>query len=479
MKFGFMSEAETPENTTYLHRYHELIDEVQQAERMGFDFFACSEQHFTFGGAISAPECLFSYLFPLTSRIRFRHAVMLLPRRINHPLRVAERIATEDILSGGRIELGAGRSNTALIVRAFEVDPDRSRAEVHEALQIIRKAFTENPFSFEGEFFHIPKRYLVPRPIQQPHPPISIAATSPESMEEAAAEGFGVMTSSYFFGWRWLEILAEAYFNRLAMRDGSVQRTHFTPMLYTYCAETDDEARRDGAPAIYNAARLAVVAFTRLAELSQSYGYMAQAADIADNIGDFDWLIEESGTVVCGSPESCVEQIRRYVEIGANEIIIRLDGVPHDKMMRSLELLGKEVIPHSQAGTRDRPAGLGQRRHDVSPAAAMRDLRPPRLSSSVIEQYEQAGYWTFPTLSEYLESHASARPAAAAFADADGAVSWGELRQRVRALAAGLAERGVTAGDVVVVQLPNETALAVAMLAIHELGAVFVHFRLG
>lgn len=347
MRFGFMSEGEAREGESYYHRYRDLIDEVIFAEEMGFDFFASSEQHFTFGATISAPECLFSYLFPLTKRIRFRHAVTLLPHRINHPLRVAERIATEDILSGGRIELGTGRANTALIVKAFEVDPDRSRAEWKEALDVIRLAFGEQPFSYDGEYLHIPKRYMIPLPLQKPYPPISVAATSPDSLISAAQEGIGVMTSSYFFGWDWLTTLTEAYFGAIKSLDGPLPNAnhHFTPLLYSYCADSDEEARRDGFDGIYNAARLASISFSRLAQLSKSYSYMGQAEDIADRISDPSWLIEESGTVICGSPETCAKQIRRYIDMGASEIIIRLDGVGHQRVLRSLELFGKEVLP--------------------------------------------------------------------------------------------------------------------------------------
>jgi alkanesulfonate monooxygenase SsuD/methylene tetrahydromethanopterin reductase-like flavin-dependent oxidoreductase (luciferase family) len=347
MKFGFMSEGETPENESYYHRYMDLIREVQWAEEMGFDFFASSEQHFTFGATISAPECLYSYLFPLTKRIRFRHAVALLPQRINHPLRVAERIATEDILSGGRIELGVGRANTSLIVKAFQVNPEDTRDEVKEGLDIIRHSFTEEPFQYKGRFFDIPKRYMIPQPMQRPYPPLSMAATSPDSMEMAAREGLGAMASSYFFGWQWIELLAKTYrgtINALPEKPKHANY-HFSPLLYAYCAETDAEARRDGFEGIYNAARLAAIAFSRLAQMSKSYGYMAQADDIADKIKDPDWLIEESGTVLCGSPDTIVRQIRRFVELGADEVIIRLDGVGHEKVMRELELFGRHVIP--------------------------------------------------------------------------------------------------------------------------------------
>jgi alkanesulfonate monooxygenase SsuD/methylene tetrahydromethanopterin reductase-like flavin-dependent oxidoreductase (luciferase family) len=348
MKFGFMSEGETAEKQSYYHRYMDLVREVQWAERMGFDFFASSEQHFTFGASISAPECLYSYLFPLTTRIRFRHAVCLLPYRINHPLRVAERIATEDILSGGRIELGVGRANTSLIVKAFQVNPEDTRDEVKEALDIIRLSFTSEPFQYKGRFFDIPKRYMIPQPLQRPYPPISMAATSPDSMELAAREGIAAMGSSYFFGWPWIELLAKTYHDTVRSIEPKPAHANygFTPLLYAFCADTDKEAREHGFEGIYNAARLAAIAFSRLAQISKSYGYMAQADRIAEKIGDPDWLIEESGTVLCGSPDTLIRQIRRYVDLGATEVLIRLDGVRHERIMRAIELIGRHVIPH-------------------------------------------------------------------------------------------------------------------------------------
>lgn len=363
MRFGFMSEGETKESRSYLHRYRELIEEVQLAEQVGFDLFLASEQHFTFGGTISAPECLFSYLFAKTTSLRFRHAVMLLPHKINHPLRVAERIATEDILSNGRIELGTGRANTNLIVSGFDIDPEKSRAEWLESIRIIRRSFAEQPFSYEGEFLEIPKRYMLPLPIQRPHPPMSVAATSPESLRLAVEEELGVMTSSYFFGWPWFETLSEAYHEALDEKLGSTKEAdswepHFSPLLYSFCAETDEEARKVGGESIYRAARLASIAFGRLAQKSQSYGYMAQADEIAEKIQDISWLVEESGTVVCGSPETCIEQIQRYVDMGANEIIIRIDGNEHEDTMRSIELFGKYVLPAFKPELAQVPEGV-------------------------------------------------------------------------------------------------------------------------
>ena len=195
MEFIFMSEGDTPVGLTHEHRYRELVDEGLLAERVGFDAFGSSEQHVAIGTAsVSAPEVLYPYLMAITSRIRFIHLVTLLPTRINHALRVAERIATEDILSNGRVELGTGRGNTTLALRAFEVDPTENKAQWDEGVELIRSAFLNDTFSFVGDHYKIPPRSLVPKPLQLPYPPISVAAGSPSSVETAARKG-GCMRS--------------------------------------------------------------------------------------------------------------------------------------------------------------------------------------------------------------------------------------------------------------------------------------------
>ena len=122
MKFMFFSENDVMPGQTHAARYWDLVDQVIHAEKWGFDSFGVSEQLYAIGGATtSCPEVLFAYLFARTSRIRFRHAITLMPKNINHPLKVAARTAVQDILSHGRIELGTGRGNTTLALRAFEV----------------------------------------------------------------------------------------------------------------------------------------------------------------------------------------------------------------------------------------------------------------------------------------------------------------------------------------------------------------------
>jgi alkanesulfonate monooxygenase SsuD/methylene tetrahydromethanopterin reductase-like flavin-dependent oxidoreductase (luciferase family) len=170
MKFMFMSEGETLPGESYQIRYWELVDEVIHAEKWGFDSFGVSEQQFAVGGvSTSCPEVLYGYLFPLTQRLRFAHAITLLPKNINHALKVASRTAVQDVLSRGRIELGVGRGNTTLALRAYEVDLEKNRSEWLEGIKVLKAAFTQDPFMFYCEHYKIPPRSLVPKPVQDTH----------------------------------------------------------------------------------------------------------------------------------------------------------------------------------------------------------------------------------------------------------------------------------------------------------------------
>ena len=172
MKFGLEQSGGSPLGPyNYYHRYKDLVDEAVFAERMEFDFWGTTEQHFSPKGSISAPEVFFPYLAARTHRIRLRALVTLLPFAFNHPVRVAEQISTLDILSDGRADLGVGRGNNILEIEGFGITPDETRAQMWEALEIIEKALTFEEFEHHGELLDLPRRRLVPKPLQTPHPP--------------------------------------------------------------------------------------------------------------------------------------------------------------------------------------------------------------------------------------------------------------------------------------------------------------------
>jgi alkanesulfonate monooxygenase SsuD/methylene tetrahydromethanopterin reductase-like flavin-dependent oxidoreductase (luciferase family) len=347
MEFIFMTEAETPPVLTHQQRYVELIDEVLLAEKVGFDAFGSSEQHVALGTAsVSAPEVLYPYLIALTSRIRFIHLVTLLPVRINHALRVAERVATADILSNGRIELGTGRGNTTLALRAFEVDARDNKAQWSEGIDVIRKAFLEDPFSFVGEYYKIPPRSLVPKPLQKPYPPISMASGSPESVRTAAEKGIGAIMGGLYFGFEFLE-------NMLRIYDETLEATEhpwpITPKKMVtagggmICAPTTEQAISEVGPML-DMVKLSTGAYERLSKLSSDYAYMGAVHDI--DFSDRAYMLEESSGFVVGDPQTCIQQVQRYADLGVEALILRIDSVPHEQRMRSLEMFGKYVIPH-------------------------------------------------------------------------------------------------------------------------------------
>jgi alkanesulfonate monooxygenase SsuD/methylene tetrahydromethanopterin reductase-like flavin-dependent oxidoreductase (luciferase family) len=350
MRFGFVSEGETPVGVTHRRRYMELVDEMLLAEKVGFDLVGTSEQHFAIGGvSVSAPETLYPYVMALTSRIRFIHAITLMPMRFNHPLRVAERLATEDILSNGRVELGTGRGNTTLALRAFEVGPEENKAQWSEGLDLLRAAFLHDPFHFEGEYYNVPPRSLTPKPVQLPHPPLSVAATSPETHRQAAEKGIGVISSSSFMGFDYLK-------NALGMYDETFAATqHDVPANYSksvmifgslICLDTMEDALAT-APSAVAYAKNALGAYERLSQLSTDYAYMGAVKDV--DFHDQDFMLEESAGFIVGDPAECIRQVQRYADLGIDTLLMRIDSIPHEKIMRTIDLFGKYVIPHFTA----------------------------------------------------------------------------------------------------------------------------------
>jgi alkanesulfonate monooxygenase SsuD/methylene tetrahydromethanopterin reductase-like flavin-dependent oxidoreductase (luciferase family) len=380
----FFSEAETLPGASYQTRYWELVEQVIHAEKWGFDTFGVSEQQYAIGGiATSCPEVLFAYLFPLTKTLRFAHAITLLPKRMNHALRIASRTAVQDILSNGRIELGVGRGNTTLALRAFEVDLEKNRHEVSEGIQVLKKAFTEDPFMFQGEHYRIPPRSLVPKPLQSPHPPIYLAATSAESHRLAASLGIGVYSWSNFMGWD--ELAKSVAEFRTAAAETKARGEHVNEsvgaLLQAYCAETDEIAEAEARDGNIKWLRIAIDGYPRLAKVAQSYAYMNKITEVAKKTDDFEYFKEASGAAIFGSPESCIRSIERFRACGVDQLVMRIDSVSHQKVMKSIEMFGRYVIPHFKS-----PRNFMRPAEDV-----MADIREMRNQAKAMGLYAEAG----------------------------------------------------------------------------------------
>lgn len=349
LKFGFWSEQETQVGHSYARRLHELVDEARLAEQMGFDSIALSEQHVALGGiSSSAPEVVFGYLAAVTSRVKLRSAVTLMPQRINHALRNAERLAVTDILSNGRMEFYGGRANTTIAMRAFNVDPSETLAQMEEGIALLRKSMREDIFTFEGKYYQVPPRMLVPKPLQKPHPVIGIAATSERSHSWAGSEGLAVMSSCIYQGWEAQTKLLDAY-QKAWKRDefGPLDRPRMGIPLFFGIGPTDQKAKDDFAEPLMHYARISTDAYPRLAKLADDYAYMSESIPSMERAGrDWDYLLNHSATTVCGSPETVIRQIEQYQALGVDEVLLHLDSVPHEKIMEAIDMVGRYVIPH-------------------------------------------------------------------------------------------------------------------------------------
>lgn len=349
LKFGFWSEQETQVGQSYSRRLHELVAEAKFAEEMGFDCVALSEQHVALGGiSSSAPEVVYGYLAAVTSRVKLRSAVTLMPHRINHALRSAERLAVTDILSNGRMEFYGGRANTTIAMRAFNVDPAETLAQMEEGLALLRKSMREDIFTFEGKYYQIPPRQLVPKPLQKPHPVIGIAATSDRSHQWAGAEGLAVMSSCIYQGWEAQAKLLDSY-RKAWKRDeqGPLESPRFGIPLFFGIGSTDQKAKEDYAEPLMHYARISTDAYPRLAKIADDYAYMGESIPAMERAGrDWDYLLNHSATTVCGSPDTVIRQIERYEALGADEVLLHLDSVSHAKIMEAIDMVGRYVIPH-------------------------------------------------------------------------------------------------------------------------------------
>jgi alkanesulfonate monooxygenase SsuD/methylene tetrahydromethanopterin reductase-like flavin-dependent oxidoreductase (luciferase family) len=202
MKFGTFYEHQLPRPWSpgsELKLFQDALDQVELADKLGIDHMWEVEHHFLEEYAhSSAPEIFLAACSQRTKRIRLGHGIVLLPPGYNHPARVAERIATLDLVSGGRVEFGTGESSAEAELGGFQIPRADKRAMWQESLGAICRMFVEEPFlGHEGKYFKMPVRNVVPKPVQKPHPPLWVACSRRETIHLAAKLGIGALTFAF------------------------------------------------------------------------------------------------------------------------------------------------------------------------------------------------------------------------------------------------------------------------------------------
>src|SRR6516165_6053710 len=249
MKFGIFYELQlprpwTPEGEFTL--YQNALDQVELADRLGYDFAWEVEHHFLEEYSHSpAPEVFLAAASQRTKQIRLAHGIMQLTTV--HPARVAERIAALDLVSRGRVEFGMGESASITELEPFDRDFKEKRAVWEDAVRAVIPMFREGGCEYHGTHFDFPLRNVVPKPLQKPHPPLWVACSQLDTIEMAGRRGLGALAFQFLSAdaaHAWVHAYYNAYTKRLDKLTDYVTNPNIALTSYCMCAETDEEARR-------------------------------------------------------------------------------------------------------------------------------------------------------------------------------------------------------------------------------------------
>jgi len=345
MRFGLMYLFSDFGDRPQERAFHEFLEEVEYAEELGFDSVWLPEHHFSVYGMLGDTLTLAAAVAQRTRRIRIGTAVVLLP--FNHPLRVAEQASLVDVLSGGRLLLGVGRGYQPNEFEGFGLDPADSREMFLEALEVLRRAFTEENFSYEGRFWRGVGVTLYPKPIQKPHPPIFLASVTPSSLDLAARYGFPILRAPRFTPRTLVQEQWEYYRNRMAEHGYDATALDQPMLMQTFVAETDEEARRLATPHAMWYHRLLASLLPGAPGRPVRPGYELYAKVQKKHLEVTEEEVVEHGSAF-GSPETVARKIREYAETcGVNHWVaeMRFGGITHKQAMKSMEMFAKEVVP--------------------------------------------------------------------------------------------------------------------------------------
>ena len=341
MKFGVFYQAPEADGQTHAQRYHEMFELIAFAEELGFDVAWMAELHF--GGAFSLlanPLMMVPVIAQRTKRIRIGTAVTLLP--LQHPLSCAEQAATADVLSGGRLEFGVGRGSLPSQFHGFRIPVAENRARFDEALEIIRLAWTKDRFSYRGKFWQVEELAVVPRPLQQPHPPIRVAVHTEESFTHIADTGVPIYSGTTTTPLPQLREYMQLYRRRFAAAGHVWQPEQMALMLPVYVGAR--EAMRPGVHKYYKNIQ------TIFSAIPASYGdHLPRLKSIDENVANlpFDKFCRDHG--VFGDTAEVVDRLQAARdEFGLSQIICWFDqgnALPRAEVERTMRQFAERVMP--------------------------------------------------------------------------------------------------------------------------------------
>lgn len=413
MQFGIFCEHQVPrpwEEGDERRVLTEALEQVELADRIGIDCVWVVEHHFLEEYShSSAPELFLAAASQRTSRIRLGHGIVQMPPAYNHPARVAERVATLDILSGGRVEFGTGESSSATELIGFGIEPAAKREMWEEGVRVALRCMTETPFAGHvGTHVTLPPRNVVPKPVQKPHPPVWVACTRRDTIHLAAQRGIGALAFAFFDpeeARHWVD----DYYSTLATECvpiGDAVNANMACVTSFMCHGDEAEAIARGAEGVnflgYSLGHYYVFGRhqpgrTHLWDEYQMQragaGYDPDAVAISAAQGDeLGAKAVQAGTSglrgAMGTPEQVREYLRRYEACGVDQVILATAAGKnrHEHVMESLELFGRDVLPEFAEREEQRRRDKAERLAPALEAAMAR--KPASDHPPLVPDYE-------------------------------------------------------------------------------------------
>ena len=404
MRFGMFYELQLPRPWNEDDEYQlmqDALEQIELADRLGIEYVWEVEHHFLEEYShSSAPEVFLAAASQRTQNIRLGHGIIQTSPLYNHPARTAERIATLDLLSNGRVDFGTGESATTGEMGGFNIDPALKREQWREGLEVAVRCLTETPFTgHEGTYVSMPPRNVVPKPRQRPHPPLWVAASRRDTIMLAAELGLGALTFAFIDpeeaqGW------IGAHEKRLAKCQPIGEQVNtdiacVTPMMVH---PDEREAIRRGLEggnffgyslAFFAAFGDHVPGHTDLwadfQEKRREKGYDPEAA-ISNQQGELEAKVKDGDTAALrgavGTPDQLRGYLRRFEDAGVDQLIFVMQAGKnrHEHIMESIELFGREILPEFKERDEKQRREKEQRLAPLVDAALERKLRDvPRM----------------------------------------------------------------------------------------------------
>ena len=343
MRFGTFLEFACPPGVSTEEAYARAFEHVDQAEAAGLDIVDIAEFHFTPARVVSSPLTLAAFVAGRTRRIKIATSVLVLP--LGNPIRMAEEAATLDQASGGRLEVGVGRSGFQVSYDGYGVAYAESRDRFQEALDVIVGAWTNERFSYEGMYYSYNDVVLVPKPLQVPHPPVRIAASSDETFPMIGRMGYPLLVGLRQVSLKKLGEQIASY--RQAWYDaGHADNPDVSLRVPVYVAPTAAAAAAEPEESFMRQFRRVA---TQMVDSASRAGVDASRGERGSALAGITWEEVMDDRVIVGTPERCIAQIRRFGEVlGLAEVVAEFNAgevISPDRIARSLALFARDVVP--------------------------------------------------------------------------------------------------------------------------------------